>query len=170
VGLNRRTGRNSLSFPTIFREIKMVPEPGGMRTAEKPPSRVHRLHIESLARETFMDITRKIEKLVESSGIQEGVCHIFAMHTTAAILINENDDPAFTKDLDDFLARLAPRDQRYQHNDGNCDAHLKASLLGSSKTLLVEGGRLALGRWQGIYLAEFDGPRRRELRVKIVAG
>ena len=83
--------------------------------------------------------------------------------------MNENDDPAFTKDLGDFLAKLAPRDQAYHHNDGNCDAHLTASLIGCSKTLLIENARLVLGRWQGIYLCEFDGPRRRELRVKIVS-
>lgn len=137
--------------------------------ALRPPARLYKLDVETLARETFKDITGEIEKLVGSSGIHEGLCHIFAMHTTAAILINENDDPAFTKDLSDFLARLAPRNQPYLHNDGNCDAHLKASLIGSSKTLLVESGRLLLGRWQGIYLAEFDGPRRRTLKVKIVA-
>lgn len=147
----------------------MVPQQGRSTTAEKTPSRLHKLEVETLAHEAFKDITHDVEKLVGSSGVREGVCHVFVMHTTAAVLINENDDPAFTKDLGDFLARLAPRDQRYHHNDGNCDAHLKASLIGSSKTLLVENGRLALGRWQGIYLAEFDGPRRRELRVKIVA-
>lgn len=147
----------------------MVPQPEKISPAERPPSRAHKIEVETLARETFKDITHDIEKLVGYSGVKEGVCHIFVMHTTAAILINENDDPAFTKDVTEFLARLAPRDQRYHHNDGNCDAHLKASLIGSSKTLLVERGRLVLGRWQGIYLAEFDGPRRRELRVKIVA-
>lgn len=147
----------------------MVPQTGSLASAERPPSRLHKLEVETLARETFKDITHDIEELVGSSGVREGVCHIFVMHTTAAILINENDHPAFTKDLNDFLIRLAPRDHRYHHNDGNCDAHLKASVIGSSKTLLVENGRLALGRWQGIYLAEFDGPRRRALRVKIVA-
>ncbi|HLY63632.1 MAG TPA: secondary thiamine-phosphate synthase enzyme YjbQ [Terriglobia bacterium] len=147
----------------------MVTQQAKLTPAEKPPSRHHKLEVETLTRETFKDITPEIEKLVESSGIREGVCHIFVMHTTAAVLINENDDPAFTRDLSEFLARLAPRDHRYHHNDGNCDAHLKASLIGSSKTLLVESGRLVLGRWQGIYLAEFDGPRRRGLRVKIVA-
>ncbi len=130
---------------------------------------MYKLEVETLARIAFKDITAEIEKWVGSSGVQNGVCHIFVMHTTAAILINENDDPAFAKDLNNFLTRLAPRDQEYHHSDGNCDAHLKASLIGCAKSMLVENGRLVLGRWQGIYLCEFDGPRRRDLRIKIVA-
>lgn len=147
----------------------MVSQSRNLVPAEGPQSRLHTLEVETFARETCKDITREIDKLIAASGIVDGVCHIFAMHTTAAILINENDDPAFTQDLNDFLARVAPRDHRYRHNDGNCDAHLKASLIGSSKAILVESSRLVLGRWQGIYLAEFDGPRRRTLKVKIVA-
>jgi len=130
---------------------------------------MHKLEVETFTRVAFKDMTNEIEKLVTSSGVQNGVCHIAVLHTTAAILVNENDDPAFTKDLDEFLARLAPRERGYHHSDGNCDAHLKASLMGSSKSLLVENGQLVLGRWQGIYLCEFDGPRRRSLRIKIVA-
>jgi secondary thiamine-phosphate synthase enzyme len=91
---------------------------------------------------------------------------VFVPHTTAAILINENDDPALQKDLDNFLKQLAPRDKDYHHNDGNCDAHLKASVIGCSKSLLIENGRLVLGRWQGVFFCEFDGPRRRDLRIK----
>ena len=98
-----------------------------------------------------------------------GTCLLFVPHTTAAILINENEDPALRKDLDEFLRTVLPRDGNYHHNDGNCDAHLKASVIGSSKTLLIESGRLVLGRWQGVFLCEFDGPRRRELLVKVVA-
>jgi secondary thiamine-phosphate synthase enzyme len=150
-------------------EEMMAPQSGSSVPAERPQSRLHTLEVETRARETCTDITREIENFISSSGIRDGVCHIFAMHTTAAILINENDDPAFTQDLIDFLGRIAPRNQHYRHNDGNCDAHLKASLIGSSKTLLVDGGHLVLGRWQGVYLAEFDGPRRRTLKVKIAA-
>jgi len=147
----------------------MAAQLGKTAQAAGPQSVIHRLEVETLAHVQFKDITSIIQELVASSGVQGGLCHIFVMHTTAAILINENDDPAFTRDLDDFLARLAPPDKTYLHNDGNCDSHLKASLIGGTKTLLVENGHLALGRWQGIYLCEFDGPRRRELRVKIVA-
>jgi secondary thiamine-phosphate synthase enzyme len=130
---------------------------------------MHKVEIGTLSRVEFTDITGQIQRLVGASEVQNGLCQVFVMHTTAAILINENDDPEFAKDLGDLLAKLAPRDQAYHHNDGNCDAHLKASLIGGSKSLLIENARLVLGRWQGIYLCEFDGPRRRELRVKIVS-
>jgi secondary thiamine-phosphate synthase enzyme len=135
---------------------------------EKPAARTHALEIETGARVEFKDITARIQKLIAESGVQNGTCHVFVPHTTAAILINENDDPALEKDLDIFLKQLAPRDKPYHHNDGNCDAHLKASVIGCSKALLIEGGRLVLGRWQGVLFCEFDGPRRRDLRVKIV--
>ena len=148
----------------------MATQLGKHLQAGSPQPGIHRLEFETLAHVQFKDITSDIQELVATSGVQGGICEIFVMHTTAAILINENDDPAFTKDLDDFLARLAPPNKAYHHNDGNCDSHLKASLIGCSKTLLVENGRVVLGRWQGIYLCEFDGPRRRELRIKIVAG
>jgi secondary thiamine-phosphate synthase enzyme len=127
------------------------------------------LQIETRARIEFQDLTDTIQKLVAESNVESGLCHVFVPHTTAALLINENDDRALHKDLDNFLKELAPRDREYFHNDGNCDAHLKASLIGCSKTLLVENGRLVLGRWQGIYFCEFDGPRRRDLRVKVVS-
>ncbi len=136
----------------------------GGRTA-----RLHSISLETHARVEFKDLTGAIEKLVEASQVESGVCHIFVPHTTAAVLINENDDPALTRDFDEFLNRLVPRDRDYHHNDGNCDAHLKAALVGSSKALLVENRRLILGRWQGIYFCEFDGPRRRELRVKVLS-
>ncbi len=127
------------------------------------------LHIETRSRVEFKDITAELEKVIGQSGVQSGTCFVFVPHTTAAILINENDDPSLQKDFDEFLKGLAPRDREYHHNDGNCDAHLKAALIGNSKMLLVEQGRLVLGRWQGVFLCEFDGPRRRELRVKILA-
>jgi secondary thiamine-phosphate synthase enzyme len=116
----------------------------------------------------FKDITSVIQKLISDSGVESGVCHIFVPHTSAAVLVQENDDPALEKDFDNFLKQLAPHDKDYHHNDGNCDSHLKAALVGCSKTLLVADRRLVLGRWQGVFLCEFDGPRRREVRVKVV--
>lgn len=147
----------------------MALDTGKRVTAEKPPARLHALQLETRTRVEFKDVTDLIHKLIDESGVRSGLCYIFVPHTTAAILINENDDPALQKDFDNFLKKLAPREQEYHHNDGNCDAHLKASVIGSSKTLLVEDGRLILGRWQGVFLCEFDGPRRRELRIKIVS-
>lgn len=134
---------------------------------EKPTS--HTLHIETRSRVEFRDITASIEKLVGESQVESGVCHLFVPHTSAALLIQEHADPSLAEDVGNFLKRLIPREGDYRHDDGNCDAHLKAALLGCSKALLVEGGRLALGTWQGVFFCEFDGPRRRELRVKIVS-
>ncbi len=147
----------------------MTSQTGKSVTVDNHSTQLHKLEVETLSRVYFKDITSYVSSRVTASGVQNGLCHIWVLHTTAGILVNENDDPAFTKDLDNFLTRLAPRDFDYLHNDGNCDAHLKASLIGSSKVLPVENGRLGLGRWQGIYLCEFDGPRRRNLRIKIVS-
>jgi len=133
-----------------------------------PRSRLKALQVETHSRVEFKDITALIEKFVQESGVQQGTCLVFVPHTTAALLINENDDPSLQKDLDNFLKQLAPRERDYHHNDGNCDAHLKAAIIGNSKMLLVENGRLILGRWQGVFLCEFDGPRRRELQFKVV--
>ncbi len=135
---------------------------------EKTATRLHSLQVETHARVEFKDITALVEKLIAESGIRSGTCYVFVPHTTAAILINENDDPALQKDLDNFLKQLAPREREYHHNDGNCDAHLKASVIGCSKTLLIENGRPVLGRWQGVFFCEFDGPRQRDLQIKIV--
>ncbi len=128
----------------------------------------HALQIETSRRVEFKDVTGAVQRLVEESKVKSGLCHIFAPHTTAAVLLNENDDPALRQDFDEFLKQLAPPRREYHHSDGNCDAHLKAAVIGCSKTLLIDGGRLVLGQWQGIFLCEFDGPRQRELRVKIV--
>lgn len=140
----------------------------GRAVLQKTQARTVATQIETQARVEFKDITGVVQKVVSESGVQSGVCHVFAPHTTAAILVQENDDPALRKDLANFLEQLAPRGSEYHHNDGNCDSHLKSAVIGCSKTLLVENGRLVLGRWQGVFYCEFDGPRRRELRLKVV--
>jgi secondary thiamine-phosphate synthase enzyme len=144
------------------------PEAGQAISSQRTVARLHTAHVETHARVEFKDITTLVQKAVTDSGMQSGICFLFVPHTTAAILINENDDPALQKDLENFLKSIAPRDSNYHHNDGNCDAHLKAALIGNSKSLLVESGRLILGRWQGVFLCDFDGPRRRELRIKLM--
>ena len=136
---------------------------------EKPRNQLHALHIETHSRVEFKDVTRQIEQLIEKSGIESGQCHVFVPHTSAAILINENYDPGLREDIADFLKKLAPPNPDYHHNDGNCDSHLKATLIGATRTLLIENRRLLLGRWQGVYFCEFDGPRRRDLHVKLVS-
>lgn len=130
--------------------------------------RTFALQVETHARVEFKDITSVIQRAVEESGVSDGVCHLFVPHTTAALLVNENDDPALHKDFDNFLKQLAPPGGDYFHNDGNCDAHLKAAVIGCSKSLFVENKHLVLGRWQGVFFCEFDGPRRRDLRVKVL--
>ncbi len=140
----------------------------GATKPERPGARLLSLRVETRARVEFKDITDAVQKAVADSGVECGACYLFVPHTTAAILINENDDPSLEKDFEAFLEKLAPREKEYHHNDGNCDAHLKAALIGCSKTLLVENGHLVLGRWQGVFFCEFDGPRRRELHMKVV--
>jgi secondary thiamine-phosphate synthase enzyme len=138
-------------------------------TSGKPQNQRHTLHIETQSRVEFKDVTTQIEELIEKSGIESGECHVFVPHTSAAILINENYDPGLRQDIADFLKKLAPPNPDYHHNDGNCDSHLKATLVGATRTLLIEKHRLLLGRWQGVYFCEFDGPRRRDLYVKFVS-
>jgi secondary thiamine-phosphate synthase enzyme len=147
----------------------MAVEVGRVTPAERPRAHSRSVEIETQSRVQFKDITGLVQQFIAESGIKGGVCHLFVPHTTAAVLIQENDDPALEEDIDRLLKQLAPQDREYHHNDGNCDAHLKAALIGCSKTLLVDGGRLVLGRWQGVFFCEFDGPRRRELRIKVVA-
>jgi secondary thiamine-phosphate synthase enzyme len=147
----------------------MTSEVGKGVASEKPQTRSHLLQVETRSRVEFKEITETLQKLISESGVLQGTCFVFVPHTTAAVLINENYDQGLQKDWDEFLNRLAPRDRDYHHDDGNCDSHLKAALIGNSKSLFIEHGRLVLGRWQGVFLCDFDGPRRREVRVKIVA-
>jgi len=117
----------------------------------------------------LLEITGEVERLVEESGVASGVCYLVVPHTTAGILVNENDDPAVARDIETVLERLVPRGAGYQHLEGNADAHVKSSLVGVSAVVLIEQGRLSLGRWQGIFFCEFDGPRQRQVRLKVVA-
>jgi len=126
------------------------------------------LAIRTKHRQEFVDITREIEKLVISSGVKEGVCFVFCSHTTAGLTINENADPAVRKDIINHLEKIVPYGKGYSHLEGNSDAHIKASLMGSSLNILVEGGRLLLGTWQGVYFCEFDGPRIRKVYAGII--
>ena len=130
---------------------------------------IHKINIDTHARVEFQDITGMVRDIVEASGVQSGVCHVFVPHTTAAVMINEHADPDVMEDIGAQLDLIAPQNNKYRHSEGNSPAHIKASLIGDSKAILVEYGSLALGTWQGIFFCEFDGPRRRSLMVKIVA-
>ena len=120
-------------------------------------------------RTELKNVTAEIEAAVRDSGCANGTCWLYVPHTTAGVLINEGDDPAVARDIEAALDRLVPRDAGYKHLEGNADSHIKTALVGSSESVWIENGHLALGRWQAIFFAEFDGPRTRELRVKIIA-
>lgn len=126
------------------------------------------LEINSGSRAEMVDITAEVQRAVREQGMQSGVCHVFVPHTTAGLTLNENWDPSVRADILMELDKFVPWDDNYRHAEGNAAAHIKTSLVGSSQTILVEDGRLVLGTWQGIYLAEFDGPRRRRVLVKLV--
>jgi secondary thiamine-phosphate synthase enzyme len=113
-------------------------------------------------------ITAEVEKAVAESGCNGGVCYVYVPHTTAGVMINEGDDPDVARDIEATLDRLVPESRTYRHAEGNADSHIKAALAGNSVTVFIEDGKLALGRWQAIFFCEFDGPRRRDVRVKIV--
>ena len=143
----------------------------GSRSSEKLTGNLaasHVLRIETKRRTELQDITAAVAKLVRETGVESGVCQLYVPHTTAAITINENDDPDVPRDIEAFLDRLVPRDGPYKHWEGNADAHIKSALVGVSQTIIIEGGRLQLGRWQAIFFCEFDGARQREVRVRIV--
>jgi secondary thiamine-phosphate synthase enzyme len=125
--------------------------------------------LKSRARTEFIDITGEVRELVKQSGIKNGVLHMFILHTTAAITVNEGADPAVQRDINGFLSKLVPNDPYFTHSEGNSDAHIKSSLVGTSQTLLVDGGKLVLGTWQAVYFCEFDGPRERKVAVRIAA-
>ena len=125
--------------------------------------------VKTSARSELQDITRDVTRVIQQSGIQSGICHLYVPHTTAGICINEAADPDVATDIANALDRLVPRDAGYKHFEGNADSHVKATLVGASETVLIENGRLALGRWQGIFFCEFDGPREREVSIRIIS-
>jgi secondary thiamine-phosphate synthase enzyme len=129
------------------------------------------LDVASREAQEMIDITRRVEEMVRGFGAREGICTVYCPHTTAGLTINENADPDVRHDMVHALDRLVPlRDPDYRHAEGNSAAHAKASLMGFSLAVPIVDGRLALGRWQGIYLCEFDGPRRRTVVVSASAG
>lgn len=127
------------------------------------------LTIETDRREQFRDVTDEVRSVVREQGSRSGICVVFSPHTTCGVTVNEGYDPEVAADAVRHLGDLVPRYRGWRHAEGNSDAHVKTMLVGASVTVPVEGGDLALGRWQRVFLCEFDGPRRRQLRV-VVAG
>jgi secondary thiamine-phosphate synthase enzyme len=127
------------------------------------------LNVRTSQRNEMLDVTDRVTRLVRSNNMLDGLAVVYVPHTTAAVTINENADPDVRHDMLKKLGEMIPKDESYYlHVEGNSDSHVKTSLVGNTVTVLVERGRLVLGRWQGIYFCEFDGPREREMHVKLV--
>lgn len=131
--------------------------------------KIKTLEVHSQSKEEFIDITKKAKDFVDSSGIRNGLCLIYVPHTTAAVTINENADPSVKRDIISTLKKVVPDSLPYSHLEGNSPAHIKASLVGPSTSIIIENGELALGTWQGIFFCEFDGPRRRKVYMRALS-
>ena len=129
---------------------------------------VHKFKVKTSGRSEMADITREVQGVVREHGLESGVCHLFVPHTTCGLAINENADPDVKSDIVDALDLAVPERSAYRHSEGNSPAHIKSVLVGPSLTVFVEEGGLQLGTWQGVYLCEYDGPRTREVWVKLV--
>lgn len=128
------------------------------------------LTVKTTRRCQLLDVTDQVSKIVKKHGAQNAAALIYVPHTTAGVLINENADPSVAGDLQEYLTKLVPQSPHFRHSEGNSDAHIKASIIGPNVLIPIESGNLALGTWQGIYFAEFDGPRQRKLYVQIIEG
>ena len=125
------------------------------------------IRISTTSRTELLDITGEVQKAVADSGVRDGVCHVYVPHTTAGVTINENADPSVRQDILMELNKIIPFQDNYRHLEGNAAAHIKATMVGSSETILVEAGKLLLGTWQGIFFCEFDGPRSRRVITRV---
>ena len=126
------------------------------------------LSVKTDRRTQLVEVTAEVQKAVSASNVADGICYLYVPHTTAAITINECADPDVARDVEGALDRLIPVMGLYRHSEGNSDSHVKSILVGASQTVFVHVGELALGRWQGIFFCEFDGPGNRKLHVKVI--
>jgi secondary thiamine-phosphate synthase enzyme len=129
---------------------------------------IRQLRVQTKSRTELVDITQGVQRLVAESGIRSGVCYVYVPHTTSGITVNENTDPNVGRDILKELNKVIPFDDQYSHTEGNSAAHIKSTIVGVSKAVMVEEGRLALGTWQAIFYCEFDGPRDRRVFVKVI--
>ncbi|UCH63060.1 MAG: YjbQ family protein [Fidelibacterota bacterium] len=128
------------------------------------------LSVRTTSRVEFVEITSQVRRWLKDQGITSGVLTLYVPHTTAAVTINEHADPSVVQDITKELNKVIPFDDNYRHMEGNAAAHIKSSLVGASAQVIVEGGDLVLGTWQGIFFAEFDGPRTRKVHLQLVNG
>ncbi len=125
--------------------------------------------VKTTERNQILDVTPSVRKLIKQLGVEDGMAIVYVPHTTAAVTINENADPDVKSDMLEKLSAMIPKNETYyDHDEGNSDSHVKTALVGNSATVLIERGNLVLGTWQGIYFCEFDGPRNRELLIKVL--
>lgn len=129
---------------------------------------VHSIIVQTQSRTQMLDITSQVSRVLKENKVQDGLLALYVPHTTAALTINENADPSVQQDILSELNRLVPLTGRYQHTEGNAAAHVQSTLVGPSQIVFIEDGRLKLGTWQGIFLCEFDGPRKRTVWLKIL--
>ncbi len=129
---------------------------------------IYEILLSTTKRTEVVDITSRVEELVRGSGVKSGTLIMFVPHTTASVTISENYDPKVGLDITNSLSKLIPQKVPYAHTEGNADAHIKAALVGSTRTLFIEDGKVVFGTWQGIFFCEFDGPRKRRVLVKIL--
>lgn len=141
----------------------------GSESSRETRRRMRVIEVQTAQHTQMKNITAEVEKAVAESGCQSGICCVYVPHTTAGVMINEGDDPDVMRDIEATFTRLVPQSEKYRHAEGNADSHIKTALTGNSVTVFIENGKLALGRWQAIFFCEFDGPRRREARIKIIA-
>ena len=127
----------------------------------------HTFRISTRDKTSMQDITRKVEEVVNRSGVGEGLCNVYIPHTTCGVTINENADPSVQRDIDMEINKIVPFQDEYHHMEGNSPAHIKASIMGANVSIPISGGRMMLGTWQGIYLCEFDGPRSRSIVISV---
>ena len=126
------------------------------------------INVRSKSRNEFIDITEMVQDVIKEAGAVKGICFLYVPHTTAGLIINEGADPSVQRDIQNALSRLIPHEMNYFHREGNADAHIKSTLVGTSLNVIIDEGKLLLGTWQSIFFCEFDGPRHRRIAVKFL--
>lgn len=129
---------------------------------------VRYINVRSRSRIEFIDITSMVQDVVQEAGVKNGLCYLYVPHTTAGITINEGADPSVKRDIQNALSRLIPHEMNYFHREGNADAHIKSTLVGTSVNVIIDDGKLLLGTWQAIFFCDFDGPRHRRIAIKFL--
>ncbi len=129
---------------------------------------IKHINLKSKTRIELIDITEMVQEVIKEAGVIKGICCLYVPHTTAGITINEGADPSVQRDIINALNRLIPHEMNYSHREGNADAHIKSTLVGTSANLIIDEGKLLLGTWQSIFFCEFDGPRHRRVAIKFI--